>query len=202
MSSESTDKPEVPADDRTTSLPQIGAAEESSSPCEGCDGGSGGGRRGFLFAAGSTLLAVGGGLAAIPIVTVVIDPAEAPDPNRWTRVGDLDGFDPGTTVLVKFVMPWDSPTDGETNRNACYVRCIEEKKFQVFAINCAHLGCPVEWFAQSRLFMCPCHGGVYYEDGSRASGPPPRGLFEYEWRIKDDGLEILAGRLAGLQEGP
>ena len=49
--------------------------------------------------------------------------------------------------------------------------------FQVFAINCAHLGCPVRWFPESRLFMCPCHGGVYYEDGSRASGPPPRGLY-------------------------
>ncbi len=44
-------------------------------------------------------------------------------------------------------------------------------KFQVFAINCAHLGCPVRWFAQSKLFLCPCHGGAYYEDGSRASGP-------------------------------
>ena len=50
--------------------------------------------------------------------------------------------------------------------------------------------------------MCPCHGGVYYEDGSRASGPPPCGLFEYEWRIEDDRLEILAGNLPGLQEGP
>ena len=70
----------------------------------------------------------------------------------------------------------------------------------MFAVNCAHLGCPVEWFEQSRLFMCPCHGGVYYEDGSRASGPPPRGLFEYQWRIADENLEIFAGRLPGLQE--
>ena len=45
------------------------------------------------------------------------------------------------------------------------------QKFQVFAVNCAHLGCPVRWFPQSSLFMCPCHGGVYYRDGSRASGP-------------------------------
>ena len=48
--------------------------------------------------------------------------------------------------------------------------------FQVFAINCAHLGCPVRWFPQSRLFMCPCHGGAYYEDGSRASGSAGAGL--------------------------
>ena len=48
-------------------------------------------------------------------------------------------------------------------------------QFLVFAVNCAHLGCPVSWFPQSGLFMCPCHGGVYYANGERASGPPPRG---------------------------
>ena len=183
---------ETTATDETDSNP--------GSACEGCDGAKKGGRRGFLFAAGTTLLTVGGGLAAIPIVGVAIAPAEASDPNRWVSLGKPARFKPGQTVLVKFTNPWDSPTDGETNENVCYVRCIDSKTFQVFAVNCAHLGCPVEWFAQSRLFMCPCHGGVYYEDGSRASGPPPRGLFEYEWRIDGESFEILGGRLPGLQE--
>jgi Rieske Fe-S protein len=42
----------------------------------------------------------------------------------------------------------------------------------------------VSWFPQSGLFMCPCHGGVYYSNGERASGPPPRGLFHCAWRVK------------------
>ena len=81
MSHESDQKPS-----EATSLPQVGGPTEAAgeSPCEGCDGG--GGRRGFLFAAGSTLLAMGGGLAAVPIITVVVDPGEAPDPNRWIRI--------------------------------------------------------------------------------------------------------------------
>ena len=57
-----------------------------------------------------------------------------------------------------------------TSPATCAARAADQ--FQVFAINCAHLGCPVRWFPQSQLFMCPCHGGVYYADGSRASGPP------------------------------
>ena len=75
--------------------------------------------------------------------------------------------------------------------------------FQVFAINCAHLGCPVRWFPQSGLFMCPCHGGAYYEDGSRASGPPERGLFEYPFKILDGKLHIQAGEMPtpGLPPG-
>jgi Rieske Fe-S protein len=74
----------------------------------------------------------------------------------------------------------------------------QKDEFWVFAINCAHLGCPVSWFPQSGLFMCPCHGGVYYEDGARASGPPPRGLFQCVWQVREDHLEIQAPHLPTL----
>jgi len=82
----------------------------------------------------------------------------------------------------------------------------EEKrhKFLVFAVNCAHLGCPVSWFQESGLFMCPCHGGVYYANGERASGPPPRGLFTCDYRITQvrgvDHLEIQAPHYPTLQD--
>ena len=56
----------------------------------------------------------------------------------------------------------------------------------------------MRWFAQSGLFMCPCHGGVYYQDGSRASGPPERGLFEYPYKVEDGKLMIEAGQLPTL----
>ena len=75
---------------------------------------------------------------------------------------------------------------------------IRAAGFQVFAVNCAHLGCPVRWFAQSKLFLCPCHGGAYYEDGSRASGPPERGLFEYRYQLTGTSLMIHAGDMPTL----
>ena len=78
---------------------------------------------------------------------------------------------------------------------ACWVRRVEGEKFQVFAVNCAHLGCPVRWFPQSGLFMCPCHGGAYYRDGSRASGPPERGLFEYPHKVDNGLITIQAGEM-------
>jgi len=40
--------------------------------------------------------------------------------------------------------------------------------------------------------MCPCHGGAYYRDGSRASGPPERGLFEYPYKVQDGMVTIQA----------
>ena len=89
-------------------------------------------------------------------------------------------FKPGETKLVTFRNPFSDPWDGDTANVPAYVRCSEPGNYTVFAINCAHLGCPVRWFSESQLFMCPCHGGVYYADGSRASGPPERGLFTYD----------------------
>ena len=104
---------------------------------------------------------------------------ESGDTNRGSRSDPLGQFPEGQTRLATYRNPVANPSDGETANIPCWVRRVEGEKFQVFAINCAHLGCPVRWFPQSGLFMCPCHGGAYYADGSRASGPPERGLFEY-----------------------
>ena len=113
----------------------------------------------------------------------------------WVPLGDVNNFPEGETRMATFRNPLVMPTDGKTVDTACWVRRVSGNQFQVFAINCAHLGCPVRWFAQSGLFMCPCHGGAYYRDGSRASGPPERGLFEYPYKIENGVLTIEAGQL-------
>jgi len=113
----------------------------------------------------------------------------------WVPLGPVGGFPEGETRLATFRNPYVMPTDGKTVDTACWVRRIDGDRFQVFAINCAHLGCPVRWFPQSGLFMCPCHGGAYYRDGSRASGPPERGLFEYPCKIENGLVTIQAGEL-------
>jgi Rieske Fe-S protein len=113
----------------------------------------------------------------------------------WVPLGPVSEFPEGETRLATFRNPNVMPADGETVDTACWVRRVEGEQFQVFAINCAHLGCPVRWFPQSGLFMCPCHGGAYYRDGSRASGPPERGLFEYPYKVQNGLVTIHAGEL-------
>ena len=113
-------------------------------------------------------------------------------------LGRIDEFPEGETRLATFRNPNVMPTDGKTVDTACWVRRVAQREFQVFAINCAHLGCPVRWFPQSQLFMCPCHGGAYYADGSRASGPPERGLFTYDVKVVDGSLQINAGQMPTL----
>lgn len=155
-------------------------------------------RRGLLMKLGLLFNSAVGLLLAAPIVRYLISPlsrARKSGYAAWLSLGSLDQFPVGQTRLTTFRNPVVDSWDGQTADTACWVRNVDGQEFQVFAINCAHLGCPVRWFPQSKLFMCPCHGGAYYEDGSRASGPPERGLFEYAHKLEQGKLLIQAGEL-------
>lgn len=126
-------------------------------------------------------------------------------PTRWVRLGKVGEFPADQTRLVTFENPIHQPWDGIAAHIGVFVRNrgeaeAEADRFLVLAANCAHLGCPVSWFPQSGLFMCPCHGGVYYENGERASGPPPRGLYRCVWRVRGGELEIQAPHYPTLQD--
>jgi Rieske Fe-S protein len=155
-------------------------------------------RRGLLMKLGILFNGLVATALAVPIVGYVLSSITRGRANAylaWVPLGRVDEFPEGETRLTTFRNPNVMPTDGKTADTACWVRRIEGDQFQVFAVNCAHLGCPVRWFPQSGLFMCPCHGGAYYRDGSRASGPPERGLFEYAYKVKEGLISVQAGEL-------
>ena len=155
-------------------------------------------RRGFFVRLGILFNGLAAVVLAIPIVRYLASSAMRGRENgylSWVPLGQVSEFPEGETRLASFRNPFVMPTDGKTSDTACWVRRVADDRFQVFAVNCAHLGCPVRWFPQSGLFMCPCHGGEYYRDGSRASGPPERGLFEFPYKIDNGVLTINAGQL-------
>jgi quinol---cytochrome c reductase iron-sulfur subunit, bacillus type len=157
-------------------------------------------RRGFLLRLGALLNVVAAALLAIPLVGYVLSAVRHRKYRAWIALGSLEDFAENQTRIATFDNPFTVPWDGQTAHLPCWVRRLQGEKFQVFAINCTHLGCPVRWFPESGLFMCPCHGGSFYADGSRAAGPPPRGLYEYEYKIENGRLLIRGGRLPTLQE--
>jgi Rieske Fe-S protein len=155
-------------------------------------------RRGLLMKLGIIFNGIVATAIAVPIVRFLLSSITGGRANSylaWVSLGSVSQFPVGETRLATFRNPNVMPTDGKTVDTACWVRRVEGDQFQVFAINCAHLGCPVRWFPQSGLFMCPCHGGAYYRDGSRASGPPERGLFEYPNKVQNGLVTIQAGEL-------
>ena len=148
----------------------------------------------------------------IPVVGYLFGVREAPI--DWQALGPITDFPENQTRRVTFDNPIRQPWDGMVASTGVYVRYLgldtsetdelKSHRFLVLAVNCAHLGCPVEWFQESGLFMCPCHGGVYYENGERASGPPTRGLYQCVYRVRKAGdsfqLEIQAPHFPTLQD--
>jgi len=156
-------------------------------------------RRKLLMQLGLALNGVVALAIATPIIRYLLFPLKKKDGYlSWISIGDVNDFPEGGTRLVTYRNPFTHPWDGETGNVAAYVRREQGNAFTVFAINCAHLGCPVRWFEQSQLFMCPCHGGVYYSNGDRAAGPPERGLFKYPTRVQNGKLMIDAGQIPTL----
>jgi menaquinol-cytochrome c reductase iron-sulfur subunit len=129
-------------------------------------------------------------LISVPVIGFVLAPLVRRPQEDWRPVGSLDSFKIGETVKVDFTDPSPLPWSGITAKTAAWLRRTGQTEFVAFSMNCRHLGCPVRWVPGAKLFMCPCHGGVYYEDGSVAAGPPPEPLARYQVRVNNGQVEI------------
>jgi len=185
---------------QSTIRPSAAEKEANAISHRGPDKGGEKGRRDLLLIAGAGLNVVAGALIAIPIVGYALSSFFRKPKDEWVSLGPTSQFPVGETRLATYQNPLKRSWDGETAQMPCWVRHTSEGDLQVFSIHCTHLGCPVRWFAESKLFMCPCHGGVYYEDGARASGPPPRGLYTYPHEVRDGALYIFAGEIPSLAD--
>jgi menaquinol-cytochrome c reductase iron-sulfur subunit len=152
-------------------------------------------RRQFFSKVSLVLSGIFGALIGLPVIGFLVAPLFRRAPEVWQSVGTVDNFEVGETVLVTFEDPSPLPWAGVVSRSAAWVRRESEQDFAAFAVNCTHLGCPVRWLPEARIFMCPCHGGVFYQDGEVAAGPPPRPLPQYEVRVQNGQVELLVGTL-------
>ena len=149
-------------------------------------------RRQFLNRLSLGLSALAGAVVAVPIVAYLLSPLIKPAPNVWRDLGTVDSFPVGQSFKeVSILDPSPLAWAGETAQTAVWVRRSASDTFIVFAINCTHLGCPVNWLPDAKLFLCPCHGSVFYADGTVAGGPAPRPLFKYQWRIQNGTVQAL-----------
>ncbi len=150
-------------------------------------------RRRFLTRLGIALGTSAAAVVGLPSIGFLLGLRKVPE--EWRNVGAADSFQVGRTVEVAFLDPSPLPWAGVTARTAAWLRRRSETEFIAFSINCTHLGCPVRWLQDADLFMCPCHGGVFYADGTVASGPPPRPLSRYPVRMRDAMVEIRTSPL-------
>ncbi|HEY7611798.1 MAG TPA: Rieske 2Fe-2S domain-containing protein [Gemmatimonadales bacterium] len=147
-------------------------------------------RRRFLTRLSVALSAAMGALLGLPVIGFLLAPLTRKEPRVWRGVGRVSDFRVGETVSVRFEDASALPWSGVTARTAAWLRREDETHFTAYTVHCTHLGCPVRWMAEAQLFLCPCHGGVYYADGTVSAGPPPKPLPTYPVRVRDGQVEI------------
>jgi menaquinol-cytochrome c reductase iron-sulfur subunit len=147
-------------------------------------------RRKFLEKTSIALVGLGAAIITLPLVGFILAPLFRREPAVWRTVGAVEKFKIGETSSVTFLDSSPLPWAGVTAKTAAWLRRTSDQDFIAFAITCSHLGCPVRWLESARLFMCPCHGGVYYEDGTVAAGPPPKPLTRYSVRVRNGEVQI------------
>ncbi len=127
---------------------------------------------------------------ALPLIGFFLGPIYRKFPPVWRNVGPLDRFKVGATVQVDLLTSGGLPWDGPAQRIGAWLRRNNEYNFTVYSSKCTHLGCPVRWIPSAELFMCPCHGGVYFKDGDVAAGPPPQSLQQFPVRVQNGQVQV------------
>ncbi len=150
-------------------------------------------RRRFLTRLSVGLSGVIGAAIGLPIAGFLLAPLFRRPEEEWHPVGTVIVFPIGETVEVVIEDPSPLAWAGLASRTAVWLRRESEREFIAFSVNCTHLGCPVRWLQDAGLFMCPCHGGVFYRDGRVAGGPPQEPLIRYPVRVREGLVEILSG---------
>ncbi|MDB5057460.1 MAG: (2Fe-2S)-binding protein [Chloroflexi bacterium] len=150
------------------------------------------GRRRFLERLSLGLTGLGSIIIGVPFIGSWLEPILHGYPTAWRTVGNVDNFTIGITTEVSFLDANPLPWTGVGAINGAWLRRDSATSFTAFTIYCQHLGCPVRWNQAAELFLCPCHGGVYYANGTVAAGPPPRALPTYPVRVVNGQVQVLA----------
>jgi Rieske Fe-S protein len=143
-------------------------------------------RRAFFYRLIGGIGATIAGLLAVPIAGPTLSPLfEKRGKRGLAEVGPVSRFAEGEPTLAALTVE----VKGEVPfQQGVYVVNRGGGRYDIFKLNCTHLGCPYSWNQAARGFFCPCHGGVYDDRGNVTGGPPPRALDRYEAVVKGDML--------------
>jgi menaquinol-cytochrome c reductase iron-sulfur subunit len=150
-------------------------------------------RRRALTVAGQAVGGVAGAIIVLPAVGFALAPIFKKPKELWESVGPTSRF---TSDVYKPVVFTLVEGIGEAGKTTAFVRRGSQKygedpsSYVAITTRCAHLGCPVNFVAAAKSFICPCHGGVYDFQGKVIGGPPVRPLDRFQTRVVRNEVQI------------
>jgi menaquinol-cytochrome c reductase iron-sulfur subunit len=147
-------------------------------------------RRRAFTVAGQAVGGIAGAIIVLPAVGFALAPIFKKPEETWESVGPTSRFTADTYKPVVFTLVQGI---GEAGKTTAFVRKGESAggdPYIAISTRCAHLGCPVNFVAAARSFVCPCHGGVYDFEGQVIGGPPVRPLDRFQTRVVNGQVQI------------
>ena len=140
-------------------------------------------RRRFLSRLVTVIQTAIGATVAFVMGRALVGPALGAKRTNWwpaATMSDLIDGEP-TPVTIR-----RAQTDGYRQTVNREVVFLIKTNGHVTALSstCTHLGCRVDWDAESAVLKCPCHGGRFDRNGVVTAGPPPAPLARFPTRIE------------------
>jgi menaquinol-cytochrome c reductase iron-sulfur subunit len=161
-------------------------------------------RRQFLSKCTSGLMSLIGALLSIPALGYVLAVTRGKSAGMSTGMstggadasladaGSLSNVPIGAWTSVSFEVVQQDGWEQSRQKHAVWVHRngASDSDVTVLSPICPHLGCPVNWHADRSEFICPCHGGVFDQQGRFVSGPPPRSMDALEFEVRNGKLLV------------
>ena len=102
----------------------------------------------------------------------------------------MDSFPVGKPTLATFTRSKVNGWEKSTTSYGVFVYRKSETDVVAFSNVCTHLSCHVNWDANQKEYICPCHDGHFDVNGKVVAGPPPRPLDTFQTKVDGDTLSI------------
>lgn len=132
----------------------------------------------------TVIWAIGGLISlgmGIPAIAYVIGPAiKRGQDQNWIRLESTSKVELGVPTLFKTKIRRQTGWIVNEDELSIYVLTENGRDFIAMSNICTHLGCRVRWIVEQDEFFCPCHNGIFDNEGAVLDGPPPRPLDRYD----------------------
>jgi menaquinol-cytochrome c reductase iron-sulfur subunit len=148
-------------------------------------------RRGFVTGAVAFIGGIIASIIGIPAIGYLISPGlKKRVTDEWVPVAKMYDLSVDIPTLSTFTRTSQAGWERTATSYGVYIIRKTDETLDVFSNACTHLSCRVTWDEAQEAFICPCHDGRFAKDGSIISGPQPRALDRFEYKVEDDTLLV------------
>jgi len=150
-------------------------------------------RRGFVAGMVSFLGGIIAAMIGVPAIGYLLTPglkSFRATRDEWVPLGPVEDLPDAEPTLFSFTRTQKVGWERTAQSYGVYVIKKPDRSFDVYSNICTHLSCRVSWKDELGIFQCPCHDGRFAKDGSIISGPQPRPLDRFDYKIEEGTLMI------------